>query len=95
MSAKQLSKDHKHIVIRPLVYVEEKIIQEFSSRQEFPIVCCSCPVAEADNQKRQQMKQIIKELSQNIPEIRNSLINAIGNVQSDYLLDRQLTKENR
>ena len=95
MSAKHPSKDHKHIVIRPLVYVEEKIIQEFSSQQEFPIVCCSCPGAEADNQKRQWMKQLIKELSRNIPEIRNSLINAIGNVQSDHLLDRQLSKDNR
>ena len=95
MNAKYISKDHKHMVIRPLVYVEERIIQEFSSRKKFPIVCCSCPVAEADNQKRQQMKQLIKELSQDIPEIRNSLISAIGNVQTNHLIDQQLSRENR
>jgi tRNA 2-thiocytidine biosynthesis protein TtcA len=88
MSAKHISNDRKHTVIRPLVYVEERIIREFSCRKMFPIICCSCPVAEADDQKRQQMKQLIKELSQTIPEIRNSLINAIGNVQSCHLLNK-------
>ena len=92
MSAKHHSNDQKHIVIRPLVYVEEKTIQEFSSRQNFPLVCCSCPGAEANDQKRQQMKQLIKELSQSIPELRNSLISAIGNVQPDHLLDQQIAE---
>ncbi len=93
MNAKHLSNDRKHIVIRPLVYVEEALIQQFSSRQQFPIVHCACPVAEADDQKRQQMKRLIQELSRDIPDVRNSMIGAIGNVQLSHLLDQQLVKK--
>lgn len=93
MSAKLRSNNNKHTVIRPLVYVEESMIQDFSARKNFPIVHCSCPVAKADEQKRQQMKRLIKELSREIPEIRNSLIHAIGNVQPAHLLNQQIAKK--
>ncbi|MCK5825530.1 MAG: tRNA 2-thiocytidine(32) synthetase TtcA [Desulfuromusa sp.] len=95
MSAKLRSNNNKHTVIRPLVYVEESMIQGFSAQKNFPIVHCSCPVAKADEQKRQQTKQLIKKLSLEIPEIRNSLIHAIGNAQPAHLLDRHLVKNNR
>ena len=92
MSAKFHTDNNKHIIIRPLVYVEERMIEEFSFQKKFPIVHCCCPIAEADKQKRQQMKQLINKLSRDIPEIRNSLISAIGNVQPDHLIDQQLEK---
>jgi len=95
MSAKFDSNNGQHIVIRPLVYVEETKIQEFSRLQKFPIVHCSCPVVGLEDQKRQQMKQLVKQLARDIPEIRNSMISAIGNVQHHYLLDQKLTIENR
>ncbi len=92
MSAKFHSNNNQHIVIRPLVYVEERMIEDFSSRQNFPIVHCSCPVVGATDQNRQQMKQLVQNLSREIPEIRNSMISAIGNVQPGYLLDQELAK---
>ena len=95
MSAKYLANNGKHSVIRPLVYVEETFIQEFSRLQEFPIAHCVCPVVGQGDQKRQQMKQLVKQLARDIPEIRNSMISAIGNVQHRYLLDQKLTIENR
>ncbi len=93
MSAKLRADNGKHTVIRPFVYVEEKEIQEYSHLQKFPIVHCSCPVVGLTNQKRQQMKQLVNNLAKEIPEIRNSMINSIGNVQSRHLLDQKLTKE--
>lgn len=92
MSAKLQADNGQHIVIRPLVYVEETEIAEFSRLQNFPIVHCSCPMAGDVEQKRQKMKQLIKNLSQEIPEIRNSMISAIGNVQPRHLLDQKLTR---
>ncbi len=87
MSAKFLADNGKHTVIRPLVYVEEATIQAYSDVIQFPIVNCSCPVAEADDQQRQKMKQLITTLAKDIPEIRHSLIAAIGNVNPHQLLN--------
>lgn len=44
------------------------------------------------DQKRQQMKQLINNFAEEIPEIRNSMISAIGNVHPRHLLDRRITK---
>lgn len=91
MAAKFLADNGQHTVIRPLVYVEEVDIQSFSHLYEFPIVNCSCPVVEEDDQKRQRMKQVIRDLGKEIPEIRNSMIAAINNVHPRHLLDQSLT----
>ena len=91
MSARLHADNGKHIVIRPLVYVEEREIQEYSDRQKFPIVSCSCPVVGVEEQQRQRMKQLIKTLAAEIPEIRNSMISAIGNDKLTQLLDQKLT----
>ncbi|MCK5915458.1 MAG: tRNA 2-thiocytidine(32) synthetase TtcA, partial [Deltaproteobacteria bacterium] len=92
MSAKRRSDNRKHIIIRPLVYVEEAEIIAYSRSQSFPIVHCSCPVVGVTDQKRQKMKQLVKNLAREIPEIRNSMISAISNVQPIHLLDQDLTK---
>ena len=78
-------------MIRPLVYVEESEIIEFTARNEFPIICCSCPVVGTVDQKRQSMKQLIAELAKENPQIRKSMIGALGNVQLRHLMDRSLS----
>ncbi len=92
MSAKMLADNGQQTVIRPLVYVEEKDIAEYSALVEFPTVSCGCPVEGGEEQQRQYMKQLIKTLSKDIPQIRNSMIAALGNVQPRHLLDPQLRK---
>jgi tRNA 2-thiocytidine biosynthesis protein TtcA len=92
MNVKLLADNGRHTIIRPLVYVEETDIQAFSDNIGFPIVDCSCPVAGVEEQKRYEMKLLIEELAEKIPEIRHSMISAIGNVHPRHLLDRQLIK---
>lgn len=91
MAARFLADNGKHTVIRPLVYVEEAEIQRFCNLYPFPIVNCSCPVVAGDDQKRQRMKQLIRDLGKEIPEIRKSMIAAINNVHPRHLLDQSLT----
>jgi tRNA 2-thiocytidine biosynthesis protein TtcA len=91
MSPRLLADNGRHQVIRPLVYVEETEIAEFAGRNAFPLVCCSCPVVAAPDQKRQRMKQLISELSKENPQIRKSMIGALGNVQLRHLMDRRLS----
>ncbi|MEA3545427.1 MAG: tRNA 2-thiocytidine(32) synthetase TtcA [Thermodesulfobacteriota bacterium] len=93
MSARLQANNGKHTVIRPLVYVQEAEIQKYSDLKKFPIIHCSCPVVGGEDQKRQQMKQLIQNLTEEIPEIRSSMISAIGNIHPRHLLDQKLTKE--
>jgi tRNA 2-thiocytidine biosynthesis protein TtcA len=91
MSPKMLADNGKHTVIRPLVYVEESDIIKFSRLSKFPIVCCACPVCGVVDQKRQRMKQLVKDLAKEIPQIRRSLIGSLGNVHPRHLLDHNFS----
>jgi tRNA 2-thiocytidine biosynthesis protein TtcA len=90
MSPKLLADNGRQTVIRPFVYVEEEKLIALSRENSFPIVSCSCPVASCNDLKRQRMKRLIRQLAQDIPHIRSSLIGALGNVQPRHLQDRNL-----
>ena len=87
MSPKLLADSGKHTIIRPLVYVEESDIIKFSRLSNYPIICCACPICGLVDQKRQRMKLLVKELSKEIPQIRRSMIAALGNVHPQKLFD--------
>ncbi len=89
MGAKLLADNGKQTVIRPLVYVAETDILQLSRRRDFPIVHCSCPGLAASDPNRQRMKRLIGELERDIPQIRNSLLAALGNVRLRHLLGRE------
>ncbi len=90
MSPSLLADNGRHTVIRPLVYVEESQIIEFTRRNGFPVVCCACPVCGIVDQKRQRMKQLVKELAKDNPHLRSSMISALGNVHPRHLLDPRI-----
>jgi len=90
MNPKLLADNGKQTVIRPLVYVEESDIIEYSQLVGYPLISCSCPVAGGIDQQRQRMKQLVKQLATEIPHIRRSMIGALGNVQPRHLLDQRL-----
>jgi tRNA 2-thiocytidine biosynthesis protein TtcA len=94
MAVKLHADDKKNIVIRPLVYVSEAEIIEYSTRKEFPIVCCQCPLMCGETVhgdfKRRFVKNMIQTLEVGIPEIRNSLIASLGNVRPTHLLSKEL-----
>lgn len=91
MSPKLLADNGRHTVIRPLVFVEETDIIRFSREQQFPIVCCACPVCGEVDQKRKRMKGLIRELAQENRHLKKSMIGALGNVQPRHLMDKSLT----
>jgi tRNA 2-thiocytidine biosynthesis protein TtcA len=90
MSAKMLADNGRHTVIRPLIYVEEKWIMEWASSVTRPLVGCCCPQQALDDQKRQKIKALLSKLQDDIPHIKQSLLNALRNVQSRHLLDGNL-----
>jgi len=87
MSPRLLADNGRHTVIRPLVFVEEEEIIDFASHNEMPTVGCSCAFAACFDLNRQRMKQLIATLQKDIPDIRSSLIGAMGNLEPRHLLD--------
>lgn len=90
MAAKTVNDAGDITVIRPLVYLPEKDIINFTAQAGFRTVNCNCPVADKDHQ-RQRMKQLLNRLEVEIPQIKNSLLAAMGNLQPRHLLDKTLT----
>jgi tRNA 2-thiocytidine biosynthesis protein TtcA len=90
MSPKLLADNGVQTVIRPLVYVAEADILAFSRANDFPLVDCACPPEVRAEQKRRQMKHLVAQLEQSIPDVRSSLIGALSNVQPRHLLDARL-----
>lgn len=80
-------------VIRPLVYLAEQDIISFVQQAGIASVSCSCPVADDPDQQRQRMKRLLRELEGEIPQIKHSLLAALGNVQPRHLLDQRLTSK--
>jgi tRNA 2-thiocytidine biosynthesis protein TtcA len=57
-----------------------------------PVIGCCCPACGDLSLKRQRVKRLIAELEVEHPEIKNSMIKALGNVMPRHLLDKHLSK---
>jgi len=90
MSPSMLADNGVITVIRPLVYVQEQDIIEFSGQSQLPVVCCRCPVCGSADLQRKRMKRLLTELQQDIPHVKNSLLKALSNVHPRHLLDGRL-----
>lgn len=90
MSPKLLADNGLHTVIRPMVYVEESDIVAFATGNKLPSIPCGCPEDTRMDQNRQRMKRLVTHLAEDIPNLRKSLVGALGNVQPRHLLDTRL-----
>jgi tRNA 2-thiocytidine biosynthesis protein TtcA len=90
MPARLVSDNGEHVVIRPLVYVTEAEARNYAKEEALPIVSCCCPACGDLSLQRQRVKRLIAELEVEHPEIKNSMIRALGNVATRHLLDTRL-----
>lgn len=89
MPPKLRSNDGRNTVIRPMAYCSEKDIAEYAAFREFPIIPCDLCGSQT-NLKRVKIKNLIAELEKEIPHIRASMLNALGNAVPSHLLDHHL-----
>ncbi|MCI0662884.1 MAG: tRNA 2-thiocytidine(32) synthetase TtcA [Acidobacteria bacterium] len=83
------SDDGRNTVIRPMAYIWEKDIAEYAETQRFPIIPCDL-CGSQEHLKRKLVKRLIDELQKDIPNIRKSMLTALGNAVPTHLFDPNL-----
>lgn len=87
MPPKLLSDNKKNVVIRPMVYCQEKDIIVYAKEKEFPIIPCNlCGTQE--NLTRARVGSLIKKLAEHNPKVPSNILSAIGNVKISQLMDK-------
>lgn len=88
MPPKLLTNDKKHIVIRPMVYCQEKDIIQYAAEKQFPIIPCNL-CGSQENLTRARMKTLIQDLAAQNPKVPANMLNALGNIRMSQLMDKK------
>jgi len=89
MPPKLLSEDRRHIVIRPLAYVAERLITRYAAARDFPIIPCTLCGSQT-NMQRIVVKNMLQEWEQKFPGRIESIFSAVCNVAASQLADPAL-----
>ena len=63
------------IQIRPMLYIHEKTVDNFASRESLPVIENRCPVDKET--KREEVKKLIYDLSQTYPDLKERIFGAM------------------
>ncbi|WPC44701.1 tRNA 2-thiocytidine biosynthesis TtcA family protein [Clostridium sp. JS66] len=81
-------------LIRPLYYIEEENIQRFIQKSGIWPLNCACMVSAGKiGNKRYEIKDLIKELKKNFPQVDKSIFKSAQNVNMDSILGWQKNGE--
>ena len=89
MPPKLVSDDGRHVVIRPLAYVEESDLEAYAELRRFPIIPCDL-CGSQDHLQRKQVKAMLREWQKREPGRLETIFGALTNVAPSHLLDRSL-----
>jgi len=86
MPPKLRSDDGKHIVIRPLAYVPEKLLERYAEDMNFPIIPCDL-CGSQPNLQRQVMKEMLRDWRKKYPGRVENLFRSMHHIVPSHLMD--------
>jgi tRNA 2-thiocytidine biosynthesis protein TtcA len=89
MPPKLVSDDGRHMVIRPLAYVNEKDLVRWSEVRAFPIIPCTL-CGSQENLQRKQVGAMLKDWDKRFPGRLDNMLHALQNVVPSHLADGTL-----
>ena len=89
MPPKLRSDDGQNILIRPLYYCRESLIQRWSDYRQYPIIPCNL-CGSQDNLQRQVIKEMLTGWDRSHPGRVENIGRSINNVTLSHLGDRRL-----
>ena len=63
------------IQIRPMLYIHEKTVDSFATRQNLPVLTNRCPVDK--HTKREEVKQLVYDLTAKYPDLKERIFGAM------------------
>ena len=88
MPPKLRSDDGKHIVIRPLAYVPEKLLERYAGDMNFPIIPCDL-CGSQPNLQRQIMKEMLHDWEKKHPGRVENLFRSMHHIVPSHLMDSE------
>ena len=86
MIPKIKSTSGKISLIRPMVYIKESEIINYTKKNGINSMSCGCPVeGEKTDSKRKEIKNLLKTLEVENPNIKQSIFNSMKNINLDYV----------
>jgi tRNA 2-thiocytidine biosynthesis protein TtcA len=79
------SRDRDFRLIRPLVFVTEDMTTEFARSTGAPVIPCGC--SQKTGTVRRSIRDIFADLEREHPRLKDSLLAAMGNINTERLLD--------
>ncbi len=89
MPPKLLSDNKKHIVIRPMCYVQERDIITFANEQQYPIIPCTL-CGSQDNLMRKRVGRLLDQLAEENPKVPSNILHALQSIKPSQLMDQDL-----
>jgi tRNA 2-thiocytidine biosynthesis protein TtcA len=86
MPPKLQSDDGRHVVIRPLAYVNEKDLVRWAEVRQFPIIPCTL-CGSQENLQRKQVGEMLRDWERKFPGRIENMFNAMQNIVPSHLLD--------
>ena len=86
MPPKLRSDDGKHIVIRPLAYVPERLLERYATDMSFPIIPCDL-CGSQPNLQRQVMKEMLRDWEKKHPGRVENLFRSMHHIVPSHLMD--------
>ena len=86
MTPKVSSTSGKLSLIRPLIYVKEEDIIEYTKKNGILAMNCGCTIeAGKTSSKRKEVKNMLSALEEKNPGIKQSIFNSMKNINLDYV----------